>query len=139
MNLFLDTSVLLAAAGSSLGASREIFRRAPQNAWTLITTPYVVNEVLANLVKLPAVATADWAHLRFSLSLMDDVITLDRPAVFSPAKDRPILFSALAWADILLTLDQADFQGLFEHSFYGLRVMRPATFLQHERTANRLT
>lgn len=45
MNLFLDTSVLLAASGSALGASREIFRRAPANGWTLMTTPYALEEV----------------------------------------------------------------------------------------------
>lgn len=48
MRLFLDTSVLLAACGSATGASREIFRRAPANDWTLIATPYVVAEVLRN-------------------------------------------------------------------------------------------
>jgi predicted nucleic acid-binding protein len=53
MKLFLDTSVLLAASGSSDGASREIFRLAPFNGWTLLATPYVVEEVLRNLPKLP--------------------------------------------------------------------------------------
>jgi hypothetical protein len=43
---------------------------------------------------------------------MDDVLTLNRPAVFHAAKDRPILFSALAWADVLLTLDRGDFGSL---------------------------
>jgi len=45
---------------------------------------------------------------------MDDVLTLDRPAVFHAGKDRPILFSALAWADVLLTLDRGDFGGLMD-------------------------
>ena len=49
MNLFLDTSVLLAASGSAAGASREIFRRATVNDWTLLATPYVIDEVLRNL------------------------------------------------------------------------------------------
>lgn len=69
---------------------------------------------------------------------MDDVFTLDRPAVFEVAKDRPILFSALAWADVLLTLDRGDFAGLLDQVFYGLWITKPGTFLQRERDAGRL-
>jgi len=89
MKLFLDTSVLLAASGSAGGASREVFRLAPANGWTLVATPYVVEEVLRNLPDLPLPASADWVRLRNDLVLRDDVLTLDRPAVFSAAKDRP--------------------------------------------------
>ena len=70
---------------------------------------------------------------------MADVLTLDRPAVFGRAKDRPILFSALAWADILLTLDGIDFGELMNTTFYGLPVLRPGSFLQREREAGRLS
>ena len=79
-----------------------------------------------------------WARLRQALVLMDDVLTLDRTAVFQPSKDRPILFSALAWADALLTLDRADFVAIMEKPFYGLPVIRPGVFLQRERIAGRL-
>jgi hypothetical protein len=51
---------------------------------------------------------------------MDDVLTLDLAAVFPVHKDRPILFSALAWAEVLLTLDEADFGGFMDNPFYGL-------------------
>ena len=70
--------------------------------------------------------------------VMDDVLTLDRPAVFEAGKDRPILFSALAWADVLLTLDQGDFGGLMEKPFYELLVIKPGKFLENERAAGRL-
>jgi len=69
---------------------------------------------------------------------MDDILTLDRPVVFSAGKDRPVLFSALAWADVLLTLDSGDFGDLLGGSFYGMPVLRPGQFLQRERTAGRL-
>lgn len=69
---------------------------------------------------------------------MDDVFTIDRPSIFGPAKDRPIVFSALAWADVLLTLDQADFGSMLGKSFYGLRVLRPGVYLEEERAAGRL-
>ena len=138
MRLFLDTSVLLAASGSERGASREIFRLAPDNGWVLLATPYVVEELLTNLPRLPAMATADWARLRPKLTIMDDVLTLDRAAVFEPAKDRPILFSALAWAEVLLTLDREDFGALLGDTFYGLAILTPGAFLQRERAASRL-
>jgi hypothetical protein len=138
VRLFLDTSVLLAACGSLTGASREIFRRAPVNHWVLITTPYAIEEVLRNLPDFPPSASANWARLRPGLLVMDDVLTLGLPVVFPAGKDRPILFSALAWADILLTLDRGDFGGLMEKPFYGLLVLKPGLFLEREREAGRL-
>ena len=138
MRIFLDTSVLLAASGSERGASREVFRIASRNGWTLLTTPYVLEEVLANLPELGPMATADWARLRQDLVLMDDVLTIDRAVVYEPAKDRPILFSALAWSEVLLTLDRADFGSLIGGAFYGLSILTPGMFLERERGAGRL-
>lgn len=65
------------------------------------------------------------------------MVSLDRAAVFPTAKDRPVLFWALAWSRVLLTLDQADFSPL-GGEFYGLRIMSPAAFIQGERAAGRL-
>jgi predicted nucleic acid-binding protein len=134
VNLFLDTSVLLAACGSSTGASREIFHRARLNDWILITTPYVVDEVVRNLDRLPPSGVAEWNSIARQLLVLGDVFTIDRPVVFRPAKDKPILFAALAWAEVLLTLDQADFAELMQQSFYGLKVMRPGLFLESVRS-----
>lgn len=138
MRLFLDSSVLLAASGSATGASREVFRRAPANNWLLIATPYVLEEVLRNLPHLPPTATAEWARLRPALAIMDDVLTFDWPAAFQASKDRPILFSALAWADVLLTHDTGDFGELLNKTFYGMPVLKPGMFLETERAAGRL-
>jgi predicted nucleic acid-binding protein len=139
LRLFLDSSVLLAASGSARGASREIFRLASSQGWSLIATPYVVEEVITNLPELTPNAGADWEELRQNLILLEDILTLDRPAVFLPAKDRPILFSALAWADVLLTLDRGDFGELLGRTFYDLAVLKPGDFLQRERAAGRLS
>jgi hypothetical protein len=91
-----------------------------------------------NLPGLPASAAAVWTTLRPRLMLFDDILTLDRAVVFEAGKDRPILFSALAWADVLLTLDRGDFAGLLGGSFYGLEVLKPGDFLQRERAAGRM-
>ena len=138
MRLFLDTSVLMSACGSDKGASREIFGRACAKNWTLVTTPYVLQEVVKNLDKLPGEATAIWVRLRTDLLVLDDVLTLDRPVIFEAGKDRPILFSALAWADVLLTLDKGDFARLLGGTFYDLQVLKPGDFLRRERDAGRL-
>ena len=139
MRLFLDTSVLLAASGSANGASREVFRLAAKNTWTLVVSPYVLREVQTNLSKFPPQATQDWNQLHGELRAMPDVFTVDRLAVFAPVKDRPVLFSALAWADVLLTLDRGDFATLLGNEFYGLQILTPGRFLLRERASGRLT
>jgi predicted nucleic acid-binding protein len=138
LKLLLDTSTLLAASGSTTGASSEIFRLARPNNWSLLATPYIVEEVLRNLPELPIRASADWLQLRRELILVDDVLTIDWPVLFPIPKDRPILFSALAWADVLLTHDRNDFAKLLGREFYGLTVLTPGAFLHRERAAGRL-
>ncbi len=66
---------------------------------------------------------------------MEDILTIDRIAVFGPAKNRPILFSALAWADVLLTLDERDFGALIETTFLRKLYITPpqAYFWQSSR------
>jgi hypothetical protein len=98
----------------------------------------VLSEVAKNLGKLPPVAMANWPTLSPKLTIVRDIWTIDRPAVFAPAKDRPVLFTAAAWAKILLTLDSGDFGALMETHFYHLEVMKPGTFLERERAAGRL-
>jgi len=137
VRLFLDSSVLIAAAASAEGASREIFRRASMRDWRLITTPYAVAEVIRNLAGFSATVTATWLRLRDRLVLVDDVLTIDKPAVFPVNKDRPILFSALAMADVLLTLDRADFGRLLGTRFYGLAIMTPGLWLLQDSKAGR--
>lgn len=138
MNLFLDASVVLAACGRPAGASRAVFNLSPQNGWTLMTSAYVLAEVTKNLPRLPPQAVPSWEQLRPGLVSVRDVWTIDRPVVFGPAKDRPVLFTAAAWAEVLLTLDQGDFGALMGTGFYGLKVLTPGDFLKRERAAGRL-
>jgi len=139
VRVFLDASVLLAAAGSSTGASRAIFSYAPEQHWSLVSSPYALNEVLRNLAKLPGNATTEWLRLRLQLVVVDDVVSLDKPVVFAASKDRPIPFTALAWSTVLLTLDKTDFADLLGGRFYGIEVLLPYDFLTRERAAGRLT
>ena len=58
--------------------------------------------------------------------------------VFAPAKDRPVLFTAAGWSDVLLTLDRQHFGQFYTAGFYSLRVSPPDDFLVTERNAGRL-
>ena len=138
MRLFLDSSVMIAGAASAEGASRSVFLLAETRDWRLVTTPYAVAETVRNLAAFPASVTTAWLRLRSALVVVDDVLTIDKPAVFPVEKDRPILFSALASADVLLTLDRADFSRLLGDRFYGLAIMTPGMWLLREREAGRL-
>jgi hypothetical protein len=66
------------------------------------------------------------------------VVTFEWATVFAACKDRPILFTAAAWADVLLTLDRHDFADLLGGTFYGLEILKPGDFLKREREAGRL-
>jgi predicted nucleic acid-binding protein len=140
VRLFLDTSVLLAAAGSETGASRAVFDFAASNKWSLLSSPYCVAEAEANLHKVSRSARSVWTRLiRPSLQVVSDSVVLDRPLVFPKAKDRPVLITALAAnAAFLLTLDRQDFGPFMSKSVYGLRVILPLAFLLLMREEDRL-
>jgi len=139
VKLFLDASVALAAAGQKTGASRAIFDLAPAMAWELQASNYVLREIAANLHRFPPLAAQEWPALAARLSIVRDLTCFDYPAVFSPGKDRPVLFTAAGWADVLLTFDRQHFGRFFGSGFYSLRVSPPGDFLAAERKAGRLS
>jgi hypothetical protein len=129
---------LIAACGSAQGASRAIFNFANRNNWILVGSAYALAEVTRNLGKLPPEASLAWEQLRKQLTIVEDVVSLDRVVVFPGSKDRPILFTALAHAETLLTLDRRDFGDVIGREFYGLNIMLPYEFLRRERQAGRV-
>ncbi len=138
MKVFLDSSVILAACGSAKGASRALFNKANANGWSLLASPYVCSEIEKNLGLFPISAIVAWSDLKKRLILVEDIVTLDQIHIFAPAKDRPVLFTALAWASVLLTWDRHDFQGLLGNEFYGLKILTPMDFFDRERQAGKL-
>lgn|GEM_PF-5030001 len=117
------------------GAWREIFRRAPKQRSILITIPYALEEVARNLKNLPPDAGATWVRLRGQRRVEDNVLTLNRPTIPIRAKERPILFSALVWSDVPLTLGTENFSELLGKEFDGPVVLAPGAFLG-ARTCN---
>ena len=78
-------------------------------------------------------------NLRKRTSVEDDELAFDWPLVFPITKDKPVLCTALASADILLTLDRNDFQSLLDKTVYGLQILTPGKFLQSQREAGRIS
>lgn len=139
MRLFLDSSVVLAACGRKDGASHAVFELADTQGWRLLTCDYVLREVDRNVrEQLPEFAIHQWRKLQPALAVVADELTHPWPVVFPAAKDRPVLFTAASMADVLLTLDRADFGALMTTGFYGLAVMKPGDFLLRERSLGRL-
>jgi predicted nucleic acid-binding protein len=138
VRLFLDSSVVVSASLSATGASREVFRHAVSQGWQLLVSPWVLREVRDNLAGKPPEATRAWIALRADTTVEGDELVFDWPIVFEASKDKPVLFTALACADILLTLDRRDFLGLLGETIYGLKIETPGHFLRTERESGRL-
>ncbi len=130
MILFFDTSALLAACGSLTGASRFIIDNANTNRWDILVSPYVLGEMESNLPDLSPLWAIEWRKLEPKFRIVPDILTIPHSVVFSATKDKPVLLSAYASAQILIVLDKSDFAGVIVDGFYGLRVMLPGTFLR---------
>ena len=123
---------------SATGASLQVFDLAPSQGWQLRVSPWVLRELQDNLGDKPQAAADAWLALRGKVIVEDDVLTFDWPLVFNVTKDKPVLCTALACADVLLTLDRRDFGSLLGKTVYGLLVQTPGEFLRIEREAGRL-
>ncbi len=111
----------------------ELFLTAIRKKGGPSASPYVLSEVRLNITSLGSDAVSQWGKFEGNLSLVRDEFVAEWAVVFAAAKNRPVLFSALAFADILLTLDQRDFGPLMGTGFYGLEVMKPGDFLKARR------
>jgi predicted nucleic acid-binding protein len=140
VKLFLDTSVLLAAAGSTKGASRFVVAQAHAQGWALLTASYCIEETLRNARRLGTKATTALSRAIIPrLEIVPTELAFDKALVFPKAKDRPVLLSALgAEADWLLTLDETDFQKVIGSQVYGMKVTTPGLFLILQREAGRI-
>ena len=125
--------MILAACGRNSGASRRIFDIHKHEGWAILASDYVMGEVRANIGSLGKQAVSDWHRLQSDLRLVRDQFVVNWPVVFAPAKDRPVLFTALAFADVLLTLDKRDFGPLMGVGFYSLEIMKPGDFLKRNQ------
>ncbi len=110
---------------------------APAQGWELHTSTYVVNEVSANVSRLGEQAAQHWTLLQPKLNPVPDVVSFPWITVFPAGKDRPVLFTATAWSDVLLTLDRRDFSQMIGTQFYALAILKPGEFLRQQRDLSR--
>ena len=130
MRLFLDSSVLLSAAGSEKSLSRLIVTIAEERGWGLVTAFYCRDETNRNIRKFPPKAAKIWKILQDDLSITANALTSIRPLLLTASKDKPVLISALAArSNVLLTLDTGDFGILLDTKVYGMLVATPRSFL----------
>jgi predicted nucleic acid-binding protein len=130
VRLFLDSSVLLSAAGSEKSLSRLIVTIADEWDWELVTAFYCRNETNRNIGKFPPKAAKIWKTLQADLSFTPNALTSTRPLLLTASKDKPVLISALAAkCNVLLTLDTGDFGIIIDTKVYGMLVTTPRSFL----------
>lgn len=135
MRLFLDSSVLLAAAGSSTGASRLLIEECKQQNWNLLSSQYCLEEAHKNLVKVGVEAENAFDEIVApAVEFCETFLIIDKPFIYNVAKDKPVVATALALqCDALLTLDRADFQDLLGEKFYGMSIVTPGTWVRRWR------
>lgn len=137
--IFLDASVLFAAAYSSSGAARELLKLALEGRVRLITNQTAVEEAERNLErKAPEGAAVFRAILKaFPVEVLPapGKAEFDAMAVHVVAKDAPILAGAIACrADYLATFDRQHLIGLSTEDFApGLMIATPGDILAHLR------
>lgn len=133
MTIFLDSSVMISAAGSGKSLSRLIVILADKKGWKLITAAYCRAETNRNVVKFGPEAVARWEKMKSGMGFVPDALTSSRPLLLTAAKDKPVLISALAAeSQVLLTLDRGDFGIILETEVYGMLVTTPRGFLVRE-------
>lgn len=132
MKLFLDSSTLLAAAGSATGASRLLIQEASAQGWQLLSSFYCFEEARRNLGKVGPKALRDFeVIIAPRVDFAPTAVVTDRPLVYPVAKDRPVLVTALALeCHALLTLDRADFQALLGSQVYGMIICTPGDWVR---------
>jgi len=130
VRVFLDSSVVLSACGSTRSLSRLVVELGPEREWEFVSASYCRAEIVKNLVKFPPAASATWSDFQNRIEWVPNALTTRNPLLPLAAKDKPVLISALA-ADCaeLLTLDTGDFEKFLGTKVYGMRVSTPRDFL----------
>lgn len=132
ITVFLDTSVILAAARSTTGGSSALFRLQKAGYLRLVTSPWCLEEAVRNVA--PDEPASE--HLRSLLQVVGTVP--DGVSAFawagrhvSRTKDVPVLASAAAAGiQFLATLDVSDFGKVFERPDLPVFIATPGVLLK---------
>ena len=139
IRVFLDASVIFAAAYSQTGAARELFRQATRDQVKLVVNQDVLDEAERNLAtKVPQ----GKALLRVLLAVIDPELAPDPPAEliaqvsqYVVDKDVPVVAGAMAaQVDYLVTFDRKHLIDPVEVTQQsGLRIVLPEVVVQQVR------
>jgi putative PIN family toxin of toxin-antitoxin system len=134
MRIVLDTSVLVAAARSALGASHAIIRRIPDPHFEICLSVSLYHEWQAVMSRPenfpPGQTTADalnFVRYLASMAHLQDIHFLWRPFLTDPDDDMVLELAFAARADLIVTHNQRDFRGC---ESLGIRVISPAEFIK---------
>ncbi len=138
IRVFLDASVLFAAAYSKTGASREIIRQAIRNRVRVVVSPLVFEEAKRNLEAKAPEALVDLENFRRTVDF--EVVRPTEKEVreamgYTAAKDAPLIAAARkAGVDCLLSFDKEHLVEVPEVARgSGLTIILPGDFLRGER------
>jgi predicted nucleic acid-binding protein len=133
LKIFLDSSVILSACGSTKSLSRLITEIAGERRWNLVSAAFCRAETGKNIIKFNQEGVSNWKILEAKIEWLPNALTTKRPLLLTLSKDKPVLISALAAKpDVLLTLDARDFALLLNTEVYGVFVTTPRDFLIRE-------
>ncbi len=140
--LFLDASVLFAAALSETGGAREIIRRGFAGELDLVVSDFVLEEARRNLAaKAPASLPAFEAFVGAAPFVVVDATRhqVEVMARHTAAKDAPVVAAAKrARAAYLVSHDHAHLVGNADlERVAGLRILTPGSVLALLRTSRR--
>lgn len=135
MRIFLDASVLVAAALSPKGGSFRVISESSLRGFTPFISPYAYREAEAALEDKYQKYLPEFYHLTASVSLAADDEKREIKQFLSilDKKDAPIFAAALkANTDVLLTLDRKHFlKNLkLKERFSRPEIMTPGNFIQ---------
>lgn len=135
IRVFVDASVLFAAAYSATGASREIIQYAIRGKIGLVISQLVLEEVRRNLQDKAPGVLADLDQLRESVEFELVRPTKDEVEAamqYCDAKDAAIVGAAkAAHVDYLVSLDRRHLVGVAEVSTgSGLKIVLPSDLLE---------
>lgn len=133
MRLFLDANVIFAAAHSSGGRARALFRLAERGLCTLLASPHAIEEARRNLTLKSAEGSDALESLLRRLDRVPEAgarLVEWSAAQGLPDKDAPILAAAVAaGADLLVTGDRTHFGHLEGRTVASVLIVSPATAL----------
>ena len=134
MKVVLDTSVLVSAARSQLGASYAILQQLPNPRFQICLSISLYHEWLAVLSRpenLPPGQTPgdtlQFVRYLASIAHLQDIYFLWRPFLADPDDDMVLELAFAAGAEQIVTHNQRDFQGC---ETLGIRVTSPSEFLK---------